>query len=373
MGFFGGVKDAVSSAVSQATDAAKSAAEAGKSAFEEATKDPIGCFGNPASKASEFVDASLQKLGMPAKFRAMATFALDPLSAVRDAAIGGLKEGVGLVAAGGKVVNDSLKVLGDSVVKTPGGFSISAGFEGKAIIVVGGKGWEAGGSGEVNVSFDPTKDRSFGPPGGKLIDIVATAGQRGQQFACQLLDGTKLAWEVIKDGASNTLQLPEVAIGCQTAGGLGAVVMGPFREALANVRAGIGKVLDGQVDVRTHGELTAGGVFGSNRGNRQIDPGGPPNIRQTPETTETSRSGGTGRTGGTDAAYGDLLGDLNGLNDQIAAKRDELAKASPEDRNTIALELQGLLQERLQLISTISNLLKQEHDAAMAVINNLRG
>lgn len=71
--------------------------------------------------------------------------------------------------------------------------------------------------------------------------------------------------------------------------------------------------------------------------------------------------------------YQGLMDDLGGLNDQIAAKREELANASPEDRNTIALELQGLLQERLQLISTVSNLLKQENDAAMAVINNLRG
>ena len=36
------------------------------------------------------------------------------------------------------------------------------------------------------------------------------------------------------------------------------------------------------------------------------------------------------------------------------------------------MELQTLMQQRMQMITLLTNLMKQEHDQAMAVINNIR-
>lgn len=95
-------------------------------------------------------------------------------------------------------------------------------------------------------------------------------------------------------------------------------------------------------------------------------------------------TGGTDSTGGSTSTastynsglpeqYQGLVNDISTLDSEIRSLQEALANAdTPEDRQLIALDLQFKLQQRLQLFSTVSNLLKSDHETEMAVVNNLR-
>lgn len=79
---------------------------------------------------------------------------------------------------------------------------------------------------------------------------------------------------------------------------------------------------------------------------------------------------GTNNTINFPEAGGLLSNSLEGLNAQINNLQAKLQNGSISD--TELLQLQTLMQRQLQLISAITNILKMQHDAQMAIINNIR-
>ncbi len=69
-----------------------------------------------------------------------------------------------------------------------------------------------------------------------------------------------------------------------------------------------------------------------------------------------------------------LGNDIKSLQDQLTSgKNPDGSDMTSDQKTTLQLDLQQAMQERLQLITLLSNLIKKEHDSATAVINNIRG
>jgi hypothetical protein len=75
-----------------------------------------------------------------------------------------------------------------------------------------------------------------------------------------------------------------------------------------------------------------------------------------------------------ESSYKGLVDGINDLSKQIDAKKAELEKPDldPSARMQLSIEMQELMQMRLQMITITTNLLKTDHDSAQAVNNNLR-
>ncbi len=75
-----------------------------------------------------------------------------------------------------------------------------------------------------------------------------------------------------------------------------------------------------------------------------------------------------------ESSYKGLIDGINDLSGQIDAKKAELSNPDldPSKRMELSIEMQELMQMRLQMITITTNLLKTDHDSAQAVNNNLR-
>lgn len=91
----------------------------------------------------------------------------------------------------------------------------------------------------------------------------------------------------------------------------------------------------------------------------------------------TSNTIGFGETGDYAGFYneiGSLSGNIKSMQDQLTSGVDAKGNPlTPDQKLALQFEIQQAMQERLQLITLLSNLIKMEHDSKMAVINNTRG
>ena len=117
---------------------------------------------------------------------------------------------------------------------------------------------------------------------------------------------------------------------------------------------------------------------------RPIEPrpiGPPIQIKPPGEGGKPGNTGGTGGTGGTTPTEGtgnerldSLVGEIVKTNQNIDDLLADYQKAveNGEDTFVIQTKIQQAMQRRLELITLLSNIQKMEHDAIMAVVNNIR-
>lgn len=94
-------------------------------ALNEFTKDPAGALANPQGFAAKYADGVLKDMGIPAPFRNIAKFAIDPRSAILDQLHASNPASCGCRGPNGAPHNGDLKTNGNDVVDT-GRYLISA-------------------------------------------------------------------------------------------------------------------------------------------------------------------------------------------------------------------------------------------------------
>lgn len=96
----------------------------------------------------------------------------------------------------------------------------------------------------------------------------------------------------------------------------------------------------------------------------------PGSTEKLPDITNPPAVGGSGDAGDFKDA---IFGQVRTIDDKISTLRAEIAsgKLTPEQAQEKMIELQELMQQKMQLIQMLTNLMKTEHDMAMAVIRNL--
>lgn len=103
---------------------------------------------------------------------------------------------------------------------------------------------------------------------------------------------------------------------------------------------------------------------------KQRDAQAPGSTEKLPDIKDPPAVGGSGDAGDFKDA---IFGQIRTIDDKIAKLRDEIASGdlTPEQAQEKMIELQELMQLKTQLIQMLTNLMKTEHDMAMAVIRNL--
>jgi len=96
----------------------------------------------------------------------------------------------------------------------------------------------------------------------------------------------------------------------------------------------------------------------------------PGSTEKLPDITNPPAVGGSGDAGDFKDA---IFGQVRTIDDKISTLRAEISsgKLTPEQAQEKMIELQELMQQKMQLIQMLTNLMKTEHDMAMAVIRNL--
>ena len=326
--------DAVASTVADTIGAVKNTTKnaigeignAGVNVFQAVTEDPIETLFNPSSAVANFLDAQLKDMGFNADYRTIARTVANPfgeLTGLSD--VNWTKKAMEPVNLAGDALRGGLKVIGGTAVDV--------------------------GEYAVAVGIDGTK---------KAGETIAVMHKGTNEFLEGLFDSLTEGQNKVElpNGAQIGVTVSEsIVTGVGVLKGEAAAVFGTALEGIVGAKVG------GRTGASTHDGAVAG-TTGTNAGT---------------EVGGTTVGEGLGK-------YQGMLDQIGEQSDKITTIQDSLSSGQIEDppgsgdfrdmtdneKLGMQMELQTLMQQRMQMITLLTNLMKQEHDQAMAVINNIR-
>jgi hypothetical protein len=350
--------------------------------FKQFEKDPVGTLSDPASLPSQFVDSTLKQLGVPAPFRSLAKFALDPEGAIKNI-LGGLDQcNQKPVAAGGGCcpVDNGLSTNGKDTVDT-GRYLISAN------------------EGELKVYDKQTKTwvQCQGDP--HLSTSDGDHGQFQKNLTLDLPDGTEVKIKTTPQDKNGVAYIDKVAV----LKGDEAVVISGFHDGKPGVDVGhvlnnadsVAKQWDDGTVLRagknvsdltyaSDGKEIIGGDPNGRWGEWNLDNHGGVGRYDNASYPSggTTGTGGTGDTGGTvgdvggsgGGIYDKLFALLAKLQDKLNQKMDAASNIDPSNQAGLQkamFEVQQIQNQMQELVTQATNMLKTQHDTQMSEVRNL--